>query len=253
MQQQEVEISTKDGKIETYVFHPDRDCPHPVIIFLMDALGIRQELFDMAQRLAAPGYYVVMPNLYYRSGVLDVGPHPAPDDAANIARITRDLEELTTPRVMDAIDAVIAFVDTQSAAAPGPMGCVGYCMSGRFAINVAARHPARIAAAASIYGTWLMTDAADSPHLAAARAKAELYLCFAESDFWTPLTTVSAIAEHLRKSNASAEVELYAGKEHGFTFPSRPAYDSHANEQHWERLYSLFGRRLTRPRVPSAG
>jgi carboxymethylenebutenolidase len=246
MRRKEVDIETGSGRMRTFVFHPERDGPHPIVIFLMDALGIRQELFDMAQRLAAPGYYVVMPNLYYRSNVLDVGPHPAPDDKVNIARITGYLEQLTIPRVLDDLDAVLKFADSQPAAALGPVGCLGYCMSGRFAVGMAARHPERVAAAASIYGTSLMTDAPDSPHLLAERAKGELYLCFAESDDWTPLSTVAAISDHLAKSDANVEVEIYRGKVHGFTFPSRHCYDPDATEQHWERLYSLFGRRLRR-------
>ena len=244
MIKKQIDVPTKDGKMTTFVFHPDRGRPHPVILFLMDALGVRPELFAMAQRLAAPGYHVVVPNLYYRSNVLDVGPHPAADDRAGIARIEGFLAALSIAKVNDDIDALLAFTDAQPSAAPGPVGIVGYCMSGRFAISAAARHPERIAAAASIYGTSLVTDAPDSPHLAAQRVKAEQYYCFAEIDAWTPLTMVDALSAHLSKSDANAEVELYRGKEHGFTFPSRAAYDPDATEQHWERLFSLFQRRL---------
>lgn len=66
MQERVVDIRTRDGDMNTWIFHPDRAGPHPVVILYMDSLGIREELCDMARRLATVGYYVLMPNLYYR-------------------------------------------------------------------------------------------------------------------------------------------------------------------------------------------
>jgi carboxymethylenebutenolidase len=117
-------------------------------------------------------------------------------------------------------------------------------MSGQFAINFAARHPERINAAASLYGTFLVTDENDSPHLVARKADAELYFACAEVDRWAPLETVEALTQAMADPDINAEVELYEGVEHGFAFPQRPAYNKAAAEQHWERLNSLFRRRL---------
>ena len=63
-----LDVPTKDGTIETFVCHPERGGPYPPVLFLMDAPGIREELYDMARRLATVGYYVLLPNLYYRAG-----------------------------------------------------------------------------------------------------------------------------------------------------------------------------------------
>jgi len=245
MIEQQIDIPTRDGATTAFICHPERGGPHPAIIFYMDAPGIREELRDMVRRLASVGYYVLLPNLYYRAGVMELGAFTGADAAAVRARMMELMESLTIPMIMDDTDALLAFIGAQPAASDGPMGCVGYCMSGQFAIGAAARHPGRVAAAASIYGVRLVTDAPDSPHRVAARAKAELYFACAQIDHWAPPETVEALARALADVGVDAEVELYPGVEHGFAFPARAAYDKAAAERHWERLFALFGRRLS--------
>ena len=239
-----MDIATRDGATTTFICHPERGGPHPVIIFYMDAPAIREELRDMVRRLASVGYYVLLPNLYYRAGVLELGPYSGPNHAATRERMMGLMESLTIPLVMADTDALLAFAESDAAASPGPAGAVGYCMSGQFAINAAARHPGRFSAAASIYGVRLVTDAADSPHLAAAKARAELYFGCAETDHWAPLPMVEKLKAALADRAMDTEVEIYPGVEHGFAFPQRAAYDRDAAERHWERLFSLFARRL---------
>jgi len=244
MIEQQIDITTRDGATTTFIVHPEREGPHPVIVFYMDAPGIREELRDMARRLASVGYYVMLPNLYYRSGVMELGSFVGEAAAATRKKMGALMESLTIAMIMEDTDALIAFADTQAAARKGPMGCVGYCMSGQYAINAAARHSGRVAAAASIYGVRLMTDAPDSPHRAAAKAKGELYFACAEHDSWAPLEMIEPLRKSLADAGANAEVELYPGVEHGFAFPARQAYDKPAGERHWERLIALFRRRL---------
>jgi carboxymethylenebutenolidase len=244
MIEQTVEIPTKDGATTTFIVHPERDLPAPVILFFMDAPAIREELRDMARRLATVGYYVMLPNLYYRRGVLELKDLPPLAEAEARERMFDLMGSLTIPMVMHDADALLEFAGRDPAASPGPAGALGYCMSGQYAINVAARHPARIAAAASLYGVKLVTDEPDSPHLMAQKARAELYFACAETDRWAPLEMVEALETALRSARVKAEVELYPGTEHGFAFPQRAVYDKAAAERHWERLFSLFGRNL---------
>src|SRR5438309_3382592 len=68
MDEKITDIATRDGAMETFICHPERGGPHPPVLLLMDAPGIREELRDMAPRLATVGYYVMLPNLYYRAG-----------------------------------------------------------------------------------------------------------------------------------------------------------------------------------------
>jgi carboxymethylenebutenolidase len=239
--ERQLDIKTRDGATTTFIVHPERDGPHPVILFYMDAPAIREELRDMARRFATGGYYVVLPNLYYRAGVMEIGPLGDPSVRERMMEL---MAGLTIDMVMSDTEALIASIDKDPAAKTGPMGCVGYCMSGQFSINAAATFPDRIAAAASMYGTYLVTDKADSPHLAARKARGELYFGCAETDRWAPMELVDGLKASLAAGNIGAEVEIYPGVEHGFAFPQRPAYDKPAAERHWERLNALFRRRL---------
>ncbi len=239
-----IDIATRNGATTTFICHPERGGPHPLILFYMDAPGIREELRDMVRRLASAGYYVLLPNLYYRAGVLELGPYSGPNHGGARERMMALMESLTIPLVMADTDALLAFVKSDAAASPGPAGAVGYCMSGQFAINAASRHPERIIAAASIYGVRLVTDAADSPHRVAANAQAELYFACAETDHWAPLPMVEKLKGAVADRAMDTEVEIYPGVEHGFAFPQRAAFDRDAAERHWERLFSLFARRL---------
>jgi carboxymethylenebutenolidase len=245
MIERQIQIGTQDGRMNTFICHPERSGPHPVIIFLMDAPGIREELRDMARRLGSVGYYVLLPNLYYRSRVEELGPFIGDVHAATRQKMMDLMGTLNTALVMNDSDALIAFAAEDAAASKGPMGCVGYCMSGRFAINAAVRHPARVRAAASIYGVALVTDQPDSPHLAMQRTDARLYFGCAETDQYAPREMVVKLQEELAHKGGNAEVEIYPGTHHGFAFPQRPMYNKPAAERHWERLFELFGGALT--------
>ena len=239
-----LDIPTRDGATTTFIAHPERGGPYPIIIFYMDAPAIREELRDMARRLASVGYYVMLPNLYYRAGVMELGSFSRDEDAPVRTRMMQLMESLTIKMIMEDTDALLAFAEDQPAASEGPIGAVGYCMSGQFAINAAARYPDRVGAAASIYGVRLVTEEADSPHLVCAQAKGEIYFGCAEIDRWAPLEMVERLRSTVSAVGADAEVELYPGVEHGFAFPQRGAYNRDAAERHWERLFALFGRNL---------
>ena len=243
MIEQTVEVPTKDGAVTTFIVHPERG-PHPVILFFMDAPGIREELRDMARRIATAGYYVMLPNLYYRSGVMEIADLPKVPEAEVRERLFGLMGSLTMPMVMEDGDALLDFADRDPAATNSKIGTLGYCMSGQYAVNFAARYPDRVGAAASIYGVRLVTDQSDSPHLAAQKAKAEIYFACAEHDTYAPLAMVEALDQTVKSKNLDAEVELYPGVHHGFAFPERAVYDKTAAERHWGRLFALWRRTL---------
>lgn len=245
MIERQIEIKTEDGQMNTFICHPERLGPHPAVIFLMDAPGIREELRDMARRLGTVGYYVMLPNLYYRSGVEELGPFVGEAHAATRQKFMQLMGTINIPMVMQDIDALVAFAAEDRAASGDSMGCVGYCMSGQYAINAAVRHPDQVRAAASIYGVRLVTDKPDSPHLAPQYTNARLYFGCAETDQHAPREMIDTLRAELLAKRANAEVEIYPGTQHGFAFPQRPAYNKPAAERHWERLFTLLGDALT--------
>jgi carboxymethylenebutenolidase len=245
MIEETLDIATKDGQMETFICRPERGGPFPPVIFQMDAPGIREELYDMARRLATVGYYVLLPNLYYRAGRdTKYGPDVLEHGSAEHTRMRAVRTKMTIPPVMDDVTAMFAFIDAQKDAKKGPVGTHGYCMSGPYALAAAARYPERIAAAASFYGTWLVSDAVESPHLTLGKAKGELYIGCAEHDELAPLPMVEELRRLLEKSGAKGELEIYPGVHHGYAFPKRWCYDKPAAERHWERLIALYRRRL---------
>jgi carboxymethylenebutenolidase len=238
MIEHEIDLRTPDGAMNTFIVHPEEEGPHPVVLFLMDAPGKREELHDMARRLASVGYYVMLPTLYYRR----VRAFVMTPDAR--AEMMAHMNSLTNAMVCADAAVLLGHAAEDPAARPGPAGCVGYCMSGPFAFALAAALPDRIAAAASFHGVRLCTEAADSPHRDAGRVRGELYFGCAETDEWAPPAMIEALGEALRASGTRHRIEWYPGTAHGFVFPQRPVYVKAAAERHWERLIALFGRNL---------
>lgn len=238
----ELEIVTPDGSMSTFVTHPGGGSAHPVVLFFMDAPGKRDELHDMARRLGAAGYYVMLPNLYYRSTCA----FDASDDLVGRAAEVRALiATLTFETVACDTSALLDRAALDTAALAGPAGIVGYCMSGPFAYAMAGWFPERIAAAASIYGVRLHGEG--SPQALASNIIAELYFACAELDEFVPAEMVDGLEDHLAECGKRARIERYAGVRHGFAFPSRVgAYDGSACELHFERLFDLFARNLAR-------
>jgi len=238
------DIATGSGAMETFICRPERGS-YPAVFFLMDAPGIREELRDMTRRLASVGYCVLLPNLYYRAGRdTTYGPDVLEQGSAEHTRMRAVRTKMTIPPVMDDIAALLRFVDASGYAKPGPIGCHGYCMSGPYALAAAARYPERVTAAASFYGTWLVSDAVESPHLNLAKIKGEAYIACAEIDDLAPLPMVAELRRLFERAGTAGELEIYPGLHHGFAFPERKIYDKGGAERHWERLIALYRRRL---------
>src|SRR6516162_6438234 len=244
MIEQTLDIATKDGAMETFSVRPDR-AAHPPVLLLMDAPGVREELCDMARRLASVGYAVLLPNLYYRAGRdTKYGPQVLVHGSPEHQRMRAVRTKMMIPPVMDDIAAMIGYLDAAEGVRAGPIGVHGYCMSGPYALAAAARFPDRIAAAASFYGTWLVSDAVESPHRSLGKVKGELYIACAEHDELAPPAMVGELRTLFERAGSPGELELYAGVHHGFAFPQRKVYDKPAAERHWERLIALYRRRL---------
>ena len=223
-----------------FVTHPEEGGPFPVVFFYMDAPGKREELHDMARRLGTVGYYVVLPNLYYRTSREENMDLAAPDARPKMFAL---MGSLTDALVASDTEAMFAHVDADPNADASRVGCMGYCMSGPFAFAMAGMFPERMKAAASLYGVRLFGEG--SPAHLAASVKGELYFGCAEFDEYAPKEMVDGLTAHLASVGANARVEWYPGAHHGFAFERRGAvYDRDSSERHWERLFALFARNL---------
>jgi carboxymethylenebutenolidase len=245
MREEIIDVATKDGAMETFICRPERGGPYPSVFLLMDAPGIREELYDMARRLGTAGYFAVLPNLYYRAGKdTKYGPDVLEHGSAEHTRMRAVRTKMTIPPVMEDVGALLDFVAGHDEATNGPVGVHGYCLSGPFALAAAARYPDRSGAAASFYGTWLVSENKESPHLTLGQAEGELYISCAEHDQLAPLDMVEDLRKLFEASGNRGELEIHPDVHHGFAFPQRWCYHKPAAERHWERLFSLYGRNL---------
>ena len=140
----------------------------------MDAPGIREELRNMARRIAKHGYVCLLPDMYYRLGTVRFDIPRRDDGMSGVIRAS--MNSLSIPGVNDDTAAMLAWFDASDRVKPGAVGCVGHCMSGRYITSVAAAFPHRMAAAASLYGVQIVTDQDDLPHLSVGKIKGELVL-----------------------------------------------------------------------------
>lgn len=239
MIEREVSITTPDGEMTTFVFHPEHDGPHPVVLYLMDAPSIRPALKDMASRLATAGYYVLLPYLFYRGGPFrEFGKSDEDMHARGELMAT-----ITPTNIVGDADALLAFADADPAARDGKVGAVGFCMSGGLAISLARALPNRVAAAASIHGAWLVRNTSDSPHLGLDPVQAEIYLAWVDNDPTAPPETIPPMRAALDEAGVDYTLDLITGAVHGFA-PAGERYDRDASELHWERVHSLLHRNL---------
>lgn len=243
MIEQTLDIPTADGAMNSFVIHPEEGGPFPVVLFYMDAPGWREELRDMARRLASVGYFVVLPNLYYRVTRDFWLTERTEEKLAHMFSLMATLTRATT--VCDT-DAMLRYVDASAAADGSRIGAVGYCMSGPFVMWAAAEWPQRLRSIASIHGANMVTAQPDSPHRMPPKIRCESYFACAEIDKWAPPPDVEQLAVALRDAGTPHRLEWYPGVEHGFVFPQRAVYERAAAERHWERLFDLFERTLRR-------
>lgn len=236
-----IDITTIDGEMNTFVTYPEEGGPFPVIIFYMDAPGKREELHDMARRIATVGYYVVLPNLYYRK----TREFSFVRDEQGMKQMFEMMNHLSIELVMRDTKAMLDFVDADENAESDKVGAVGYCMSGPYACAIASTFGERIKCSASVYGAGLVTKQEDSPHLNLDGITAEMYFACAEIDQYAPHDVIEVLQQQLESSGINFRLEWYPGAEHGFAFPDREGiYDKPSAERHWERLFSLFERNL---------
>jgi carboxymethylenebutenolidase len=238
-----VEIKTADGVADAYLARPGSGSG-PGVLFLMDAFGLRAAIEEMAERIAADGYVVLAPNLFYRAGRAPVLPMPDltdPEQRASFFESVRPLMDELTPERLAADGA--AYLDyLGETASAGPVAISGYCLGGRIGWRIAVAHPERVAALGAFHPGRLVTDAPDSPHRSAADMKAELYFGFADQDPSMTADQIAMLERSLEEAGARFRAEVYEGAQHGYTMADTAAFDEPSSERHFRELQALLER-----------
>jgi len=239
MPEEKVDIRTSDGVCDARLIRPDGDEHSPAVIVLTDIWAVRPPYVDLAKRIAEHGYVVLLPNIFYRSGRPPFFENFDFQDPRTKARAG----ELTAPLTPDAMErdgaAYVDFLASNPTVSNGPMGVVGFCYSGQFALRIAAARPDRIGAAASFHGGGLYKDEESSPHRSLPRVKAQLYFAHATNDNSMTAGQIEMFESALEKWGGDYGSETYNAR-HGWMIPGREMFDPENAERGFEKLIELF-------------
>ncbi|WP_371786232.1 dienelactone hydrolase family protein [Streptosporangium subroseum] len=238
-----LQIPTADGQADAFAAFPDHGERHPGVLMYADGFGIRPVLREMARELAGHGYYVLVPNLFYRHGpapVIELPEHIGEEvRPAIFAQLMPLIEAHTTERVLRDADAYLGFLTTQPQVSAGPVAVTGYCIGGLLAMRTAAAHPGQVAAVAGFHGP-VGADGPDS----LSKLTAQVHFGHAETDI-TP-EALGELNQALDAAGVDYTSEIYPGTVHGFTMSDTDAFNPSALQRHWDRLLPLLDRTLTR-------
>jgi carboxymethylenebutenolidase len=243
-----VEIKTPDGTCDAAFIHPASGA-HPAVIIWPDAFGLRPSMRDMAKRLAAAGYSVLVPNPFYR-----LAKSPVYEDASKVnfqverPKITPLMGSIQADGTVEKdAPAFVAWLDMQKEVDRNKkIGTQGYCMGGGLVVRTAAAVPNRIGAGASFHGGGLVTDRPNSPHLLAPKIKARMYFGIATNDDMQQPDAKTKLKEAFDAAKVPAEVEVYSMAQHGWCVPDMPAgangpiYKMDDAERAWAKLMALY-------------
>jgi carboxymethylenebutenolidase len=247
-----IDIATPEGVMDAYVARPDDAQSYPLVVIFMDIWGLREELFGIARRIAEEGYHCVAPNLFHREGRFSYAPRNAvgrtlsfdllPDD---VQREMRGRAERLSRATLRTDAAAVLEWCRHEPVRQGPAGSIGYCMGGRETFFAAQEFPDRFRATASLHGSRLVTDAADSPHRLIERMRGEVYCGFAEFDRGAPPEAIREIEDGLRRNgHLIFKTQVHAGARHGYALPDRDIHDHAAAEADWASIFAMFRRQL---------
>ena len=237
----DVQISTTDGTCPASLHVPEGDGPWPGVLLFPDAGGARETMRVMADRLAGMGYVALVPDVYYREGEW------TPFDIATVfsdenerARLSGFMSSLTRDRIVSDTGAYLDYLLTRPEVVGTTAGTTGYCMGGRLSLITAGAHPDKVGAAASFHGGRIaVEDDPESPHLAANRMSATVYVAGAEDDGSFTPEQAQLLDSALTEAGVPHVVEFYPAK-HGFAVPDNPTYDAAAEDRHWKALEALY-------------
>ncbi|MFE1113921.1 dienelactone hydrolase family protein [Streptomyces rochei] len=236
-------IPTADGRADALAAFPDGGERHPGVLMYADGFGIRPVLREMARELAGHGYYVLVPNFFYRHGpapVVELPEHIGEEArTAVMGQLMPLIEAHTVERTLRDADAYLGFLTTQPEVSAGPVAVTGYCIGGLLAVRTAVAHAGRVAAIAGFHAP---VGAAGSDSLR--RLIAQVHFGHAEIDL-TP-GALGEINQALDAAGVDYTSEIYPDTVHGFTMADTDAFNPAALQLHWDHLLPLLGRTLTR-------
>lgn len=241
MGEEKTTVTTADGECPAYVFTPDDGGRHPGAIMYTDAFGIRPSSLDMGRRLAAHGYIVLVPDLFYRAGAYGPLDPKAVFAGPNPMDLLRPITSTTdTRRAAADSRGFLDYLASRPDVAGSEVGLTGYCMGGAIALTVAGTYPEQVGAVAAFHASRLVIDSELSPSRVVPNIQGRVYVAGADHDAGYPPAMAEELDHLLTEAGVEHRLEIYPDARHGFTQPDFPVYDEAAAERHWRELFGLF-------------
>jgi carboxymethylenebutenolidase len=247
-----IDIPTTDGRMDSVVTYPEEGGPFPAVIVLMDIWGLREELFDIARKIAVVGYHVTVPNFWYRRGKVRYEFRDEKGRMRSLNTIPKEIQDemhanmnhVTDAMAMADIGAVLKFLGGEPVR-DGPKGTIGYCLGGRLSLSAAIAFPEHFRACASLHGTSMVSDAPDSPHRSIGKIRGEVYCGYGERDRFTPPQVRDTLETLFRENkNVVFRGRVHMGCDHGYALPDRDVFDKAAANRDWETIFAMYRRQL---------
>ena len=252
MIEKHIDIATADGRMDSFVVHPEQGGPFPAVVVLMDIWGLREELFDVARRVATVGYHVTLPNFWYRRGKVRFEYRDDKGRMRSLLALPKEVQDelhtnmaqVTDRMAMADVGAVLKFLGGEPVR-QGPKGTIGYCLGGRLALAAAAKFPDQFRASASMHGTRLVNDKPDSVHRVVDKMRGEIYCGFAEKDDLAPPATIETLGKLFAGcAQVKYRAIVHPGTVHGYALPDRDIFEKFAANRDWENIFAMFRRQL---------
>jgi carboxymethylenebutenolidase len=240
MNSQMIDVATRDGVADCYLTRPD-DAPHPAVLLMIDAIGLRPRIQEMADRIAGQGYVVLAPNVFYRAGRAPIWETPNlanPEERNEFMQTLRPIAGALTQEAITSDGG--SYLEYLERVSDGPVGITGYCMGGRLGWEIAASYPDRVAALGGFHTGNMVTDADNSPHLWAPELEATVYWGHADNDGSMTPEQIATLNQAMDDAEVLYTTEVYSGAMHGYTMADQGAYNEAAAEHHFDALFALL-------------
>ena len=211
-----------------YLLRPADEAMHPGIVLTQEWWGIEPHVLDLAQKLAAQGFIVLVPDLYHGQVATE------PDDARKLVLLVRE----NVDRALGEVELALEYLRGHAQVQPKKLGIMGFCMGGMLTFKTASRY-AHLGAVSPWYGGGYDPAAEDLT-----RINAPILAVYGEQDGGISPAQIELIEKTIRAAGKDITVKVYPGAGHAFLNNTHGSYNAAAAKDAWQLVLDFFKRTL---------
>ncbi len=239
LEARDVTFQSDGAAMRAYLARPKAPGTYPAVIVLHEAFGLVEHERDVARRFANAGFIALAPDVYSRIG--------APQNASDMTEVRAKMFGLTDAQLVRDFEAAAAFVRAQPGAS-GKLGCVGFCVGGRWTLLFACSS-GKLDAAIDCWGGFITRatpDAATTPARPtpvidlAANLHCPLYIVCGEEDQNPTPADAAELGKRLERAGKQFQLEVFKNAGHAFFADYRPSYRETPAFDLWPKMVAFF-------------